>query len=59
MRRYYIIRQIDGGTPIEKVAMQVGHSPATTQRYYNSVMKERYEQAVYTGSYYPHALDDD
>ena len=59
LRRYYIIRQLDGGTPIEKVAMQVGHSPSTTNRYYNSVMKERYEQAVYTASYYPHALDDD
>jgi site-specific recombinase XerD len=58
LRRYYIVRQLDSNTPIEKVAHQVGHNPATTHRYYNSVMKERYEADVYAGSYYPTEDDD-
>ena len=59
LRRYYIIRQIDSGTPISKVAMAVGHTESTCRRYYDSVMRERYESSVYEGSYHPSQLTDD
>lgn len=59
LRRYYIIRQIDAGTPVEHIAMAVGHKIETAQRYYNSVMRERYEKQVFAGSYYPATMDNE
>jgi hypothetical protein len=59
LRRYYIIRQMDNGTPVEKVAMAVGHKPETSQRFYQSVMKERYETEVFGGSWHPSLKDEE
>lgn len=59
LRRYYIIRQIDAGTPVTHIAMAVGHKVETCQQFYNSIMRERYEQQVFTGSYYPSTMDEE
>ena len=59
LRRYYIIRQLDSGAPISHVAMAVGNKPSTIQRYYDSVMRERYEATVFSGSYYPNITNED
>ena len=59
LRRFYIIRKIDQGVPVEKVAMAVGHTISTCERFYRSVQRERYEQELFTGSYYQVLGDDD
>ena len=56
LRRLFIVRALDNGVPVEKIAHQVGHTVETCQRFYNSVQAERYETEIYSGSWHPNQM---